>query len=251
MKNLLFTVMMIQISINSVLANSNMHQVIKAGKPIVIDGVKDKAWGQGAWQPLNHLIVGVQPDKNDFSGRYKLLWDEHYLYLFAEIVDDVLYDKTANPLVKYWDDDCLEVFIDEDNSGGDHLYNFNAFAYHVALDNQSVDIGRKSSDGDIEVLLLNEHIKSQWRRSFDNPRKIHWELAIKLFDDTFNPDVKNNEHVRLKEHKTIGFMLAYCDNDGSEFRESFVGSHAIKAVNGDKNLGYKTADVFGKIVLIK
>jgi hypothetical protein len=46
-----------------------------------------------------------------------------------------------DPLVQYWDDDCLEIFLDEDFSGGDHQYNHNAFAYHVSLDNQAIDIG--------------------------------------------------------------------------------------------------------------
>ena len=44
-------------------------------------------------------------NKNDFSGRFKLLWDEHYLYLMAEITDDILFDQHADPLKLYWDDD--------------------------------------------------------------------------------------------------------------------------------------------------
>ena len=46
-------------------------------------------------------------------------------------------------------------------------------------------------------------------------------------------------------------MLAYCDNDGSKERESFIGSANIKPVNGSKNLGYITADVFQQLLLIE
>ena len=46
-------------------------------------------------------------------------------------------------------------------------------------------------------------------------------------------------------------MLAYCDNDGSNERESFIGSTEIEAVNGSKNLGYITADVFQQLLLIQ
>ena len=49
--------------------------------------------------------------------------------------------------------------------------------------------------------------------------------------------------------KIMGFMLAYCDNDGSDEREHFIGSHDIEPVNGDKNLGYIDARVFGSIRL--
>ena len=45
-------------------------------------------------------------------------------------------------------------------------------------------------------------------------------------------------------------MLAYCDNDGSLEREAFVGSTEITPINGDKNLGYITADVFEKLTLV-
>ncbi|MCP4059513.1 MAG: sugar-binding protein, partial [Pseudoalteromonas sp.] len=47
-----------------------------------------------------------------------------------------------------------------------------------------------------------------------------------------------------------GFMLAYCDNDGSEVREHFMGSHEVQPVNGDRNRGFIDADVFGKITLL-
>jgi len=47
----------------------------------------------------------------------------------------------------------------------------------------------------------------------------------------------------------MSFMLAYCDNDGSDEREHFIGSHDIEPVNGDKNLCYIDASVFGSIRL--
>lgn len=185
---------------------------------------------------------------DDFSGRYKLLWDEQYLYLMAEINDDVLFDQYANPTEKYWDDDSLEVFIDEDASGGMHQFSFNAFAYHVALDNQSADIGPNNADGSTNFILLNDHINSQWRRDANAAYAITWELAIKLYDDKFTLAAEHMP-VTLTKGKIIGFMLAYCDNDGSREREHFIGSHEIKPKNGDKNLGYIDAGVFGSIQL--
>ncbi len=169
---------------------------------------------------------------------------------FNEIQDDVLFDAHANPLEKYWDDDCLEIFIDEDHSGGNHQFNFNAFAYHIALDNQAVDIGFEDAPNG-PFLLLNQHINSQWKRQSTPPYKVIWEVAIAVHNDRFVPNSKMRTRVPLNEGKTLGFMLAYCDNDGSETREHFMGSHKITPVNGDKNLGYITADVFGDIKLIK
>ena len=219
----------------------------------MIDGkATEQAWQQAKWHKLNHLILGEKPSNNDFNGRYKLLWDENYLYLLAEIQDDVLFDQHTDPLFNYWDDDCLEIFIDEDHSGGGHQFDFNAFAYHVALDNQVADIGPNKADGSVNFILLNDHVRNRWQRSAGS-NKILWETAIAVYDKNFQLNSDNPEQYRVKliKDKVLGFMLAYCDNDGSAERESFIGSHFIKPINGDKNLGYKTADVFGDIRLVE
>lgn len=223
----------------------------KANSIIRLDGIADDiSWASATWQPLNHLILGEMPTKEDFSGQFKVLWDEQQLYLLVEITDDILFDQHADPLHFYWDDDCLEIFIDEDASGGDHQFNFNAFAYHVALDNQAVDIGPNNPDGSTNFVLLNDHIDSVWRRSSNKDHKLVWELAIRIFDDSFDLNKTRQQAVTLWADKIIGFMLAYCDNDGSKEREHFIGSTNILAVNGDKNLGYKTANVFQKLKLV-
>ena len=162
----------------------------------------------------------------------------------------MLYARFANPLEKYWDDDCLEVFIDEDKSGGNHQFNFNAFAYHIALDNQVVDIGMKHSDGSTKFVLLNDHIISKWQRSELSPHNVIWELAIDIYNDKYSEST-SFEPVKLQLGKEMGFMLAYCDNDGSKQREHFMGSTEILPKNGDKNLGYINADVFELLVLVK
>lgn len=219
---------------------------------IIINGIVDEAsWQLATWQAINNLILGSKPSINDFSGQFKIMWDENQLYLLVEITDDILFDQHADPRHLYWDDDCLEIFLDEDASGGNHQFNFNAFAYHIALDNQVVDIGEKNADGSDNFVLLNDHITSVWRRSESVPNKVIWEVAVRLYDDSFTIQMRNPQAVNLFEGKKIGFMLAYCDNDGSEEREHFIGSTDIKAANGSKNLGYITADVFQKLTLKK
>ncbi|WCL53479.1 sugar-binding protein [Gimibacter soli] len=224
--------------------------VIFADTAPVIDGAMDKIWSKTEWLPIDKHIAGAVPGESDFSGRYKLLWDSEYLYVIAEIVDDILYDGNADPRDRYWDDDCLEIFVDEDASGGNHLNDFNAFAYHIALDGNVVDIGRAFPSGGAAILLLNDHVRSEWTRQAEPPFKVIWEVAIKLFGKEFDPDRTDNIPVRLHEGKQVGFMVAYCDNDGSPEREHFLGSQSIAPVNGDKNLGYITASVFGRLRLV-
>jgi hypothetical protein len=229
----------------NVFAQASPAQVNYTATPIMVDGLAEQTWDNAAWHSMTHLMAGSVPKSEDFTGRYKLLWDNQYLYLQAEVIDDILFDKTADPKVKYWDDDCLEVFIDSDASGGNHQYNHSAFAYHIALDNQAVDLGE-----DQKARLYNDHVTSRWQRNLKQHQKITWEVAIKLFPDNYSDD-RPLPPITLKPEQKIGFMLAYCDNDGSHTREHFMGSHKIKPINGDTNRGWIDADVFGNISLKK
>lgn len=238
--------------ISTAVANDERESFValNTSNPITIDGKADETvWAQATWYPMDHDMIGNVPTPDDFSGRFKLAWDQGQLYLLAEIVDDVLFDQYPNPLNLYWDDDCLEIFIDEDKSGGNHQFNFNAFAYHIALDNQAVDIGEQTATNTEPFILLNDHIESRWTRDANDHTKITWEVAIKIFDDSFKVDDISAKPVSLQANKEMGFMLAYCDNDGSKQREHFMGSTTIQAVNGDKNLGYIDASVFSTLIL--
>jgi hypothetical protein len=219
--------------------------VSSTSTPIKIDGISEQTWNKATWQPMAYLMAESEPNSEDFSGRYKLLWDNQYLYVQAEITDDILFDKTPDPKVNYWDDDCLEIFIDSDASGGNHQYNHSAFAYHIALDNQTVDIGE-----DETAHMFNDHVTSIWQRDQEQHKKIIWEVAIKLFPNHYS-DKKPLPPITLKPEQKIGFMLAYCDNDGSASREHFMGSHKIQPINGDSNRGWIDANVFGQIILKK
>ena len=221
-----------------------------SAEPVVIDGeVTEQAWSQAQWHALDHHIIGDVPAPADFSGRYKLLWDEQQLYLLVEVIDDVLRDSHPDPRVQYWDDDCVEIFVDEDASGGKHQFNHNAFAYHIALDGNVADIGDKENDNR-GVILLNDHVDSAWQRADTTPYAMTWEVAFRLYPDTFTT-ANPGKPVSLNEGKEVGFMLAYCDADEGDTREHFMGSHEITPVDGDKNLGYIDASVFGRIKLVK
>ena len=218
------------------------HQVITVTKALVapvIDGYGgDIAWQKSNWLPLDQKWLGDYYISDDFSGRYKLSWTDEALYLLAEIQDDVLFDQYDDPLELWWDDDCLEVFIDEDNSGGLHQYNHNAFAYHIALDGNVVDLGP-----DEKPHLYNNHITSKLNTIGNTTT---WELAIRFYDDSFK-DGKENTPRKLKSDENVGFALAYCDNDGSKERENFIGS--VFVPGEDKNQGWINSDIFGTLIL--
>lgn len=213
----------------------------RADSPLDIDGVADEAiWAKARWQELKYRWLGPEYTDDDFNGRYKVVWTTDKLYILAEFSDDILIDMHRDPLVQYWDDDCLEIFLDEDFSGGEHQYNHNAFAYHMSLDNQAIDIGT-----DKKARNYSHHVESRWKQRGD---KVIWELGIDVYTDSYVDGSDSNMPIKLSAGKVLGLMVAYCDNDGSELRENFIGSESVP--HGPKDRGWIDAGLFGALTLV-
>ena len=219
----------------------NRYVAFRAAGALVTDGVADDpAWQAAEWHEINHLWLGPEYSPEDFSGRFKVAWTEKKLYILVEIVDDILFDSHRDPLVQYWDDDCVEIFIDEDYSGGEHQYNHNAFAYHMSLDNQAIDMGT-----DERPHNYSHHVESRWKQTGNS---VVWEFAIDIYTDDYVDGSDMNAPISLHAGKVMGLMLAYCDNDGSELRENFVGSESVP--EGPKDRGWIDAGLFGELQLV-
>ncbi len=212
-----------------------------AEAPVTDGNIDDPAWSTARWRDINYRWLGPEYAETDFSGKFKVVWTEERLYIVVVIVDDILFDSHRDPLVQYWDDDCLEVFLDEDYSGGDHQHNHNAFAYHMSLDNRAIDIGTNGEARD-----YSHHVNSQWRQHGET---IVWELAIDIYKSDYIDESPNNVPVILQSGKVMGLMIAYCDNDGSELRENFVGSESVPS--GPKDRGWIDAGLFGALELVE
>jgi hypothetical protein len=66
-----------------------------------VDGVANESvWELAQWQKLDQRWLGPEFSKDDFQGRYKVVWTESKLYLMAEIVDDILIDTHRDPLTQ-------------------------------------------------------------------------------------------------------------------------------------------------------
>lgn len=209
---------------------------IRTNQVITINGNDSESdWAQATWYPIDQLVFASNIDPNDFSGRFKSLWDEDFIYLLVEVTDDSLSDDYSNPLENYWQDDCVELFIDENNIGEDHQYNYNGFAYHVSLSGDVVDVGPSQAP-----LLLNDHIESMIQTTNHTH---YWELKIKIFDDSFS-ETGPNTPVTLFENKVLGFSVGYCDNDETTTRENFIVSNP-----GQGDNGWKNTSSFGSLTL--
>lgn len=220
---------------------STYHAPLAAEAPVVDGRSDDVAWANAEWRDLSARWLGPEYTSSDFEGRYKVVWTVDRIYILVEFVDDILIDTHRDPLVQYWDDDCLEIFLDEDYSGGDHQYNHNAFAYHVSLDNQAIDIGTNR-----QPQSYTHHVTSNWKQYGD---KVVWEVALDVYTDDYVDGADDNQKISLSSGKILGLMIAYCDNDGSELRENFIGSESVPY--GPKDRGWIDAGLFGQLHLVE
>ncbi|MDA3928686.1 MAG: T9SS type A sorting domain-containing protein [Prolixibacteraceae bacterium] len=214
-----------------------------AKTPVVVDGNdNDEAWSNAEWHDINQVWIpyNANMEEGDFAGRFKLAWDSLYLYLLTEIIDDSLSDDHSDPLQNYWDDDCVEIFIDEDRSKGNHLTNNNAFAYHVSTMYDVIDGGTGTT------VNLKDNLSVVMDTIGENTYL--WEFAIKIYDSSFKPNNTEASRVYLNHKKLMGFSLAYCDNDETNSRENFIGSMYMTSAHANDN--YITADYFGSLLLV-
>lgn len=210
--------------------------------PVMIDGCsKDVIWANVDWYDMNYVWMGDKVDSVDYHGKFKLAWDSQYLYVLVEVIDEYLNPTLGNGIENYWKGDYVEVFIDEDKSGGLHQFNHQAFAYHVSTEGHAIDKSKSK-----ETIFFDDHIKIE--RSQEGNRHL-WEMAIKLFDNQFDENSAENIPVKIVYQKSIGFSIAYGDNDGNDSRENFMGSKETHGNNNDA--GYINSDVFGSIVFVK
>ena len=203
----------------------------------VIDGQVDAVWELAQWDTLNEAWVGFEDlsepsSEEDFTGRYKALWDEDYLYLLFEITDDINSVTGA-----YYQKDTVELFIDEDRSGGYHEYNNNAFAYHISIEKDVEDIG--DIDGHVTVEIDDS-----------NAATYIWEIRVAIFG-TYGNGAGSMDDARRKLYagKIMGFTPSYIDNDGNGGREHFMSTVFTEGHND--NQGYINADSFGSLMLVE
>lgn len=219
------------------------HQIMeveRAVSAIIIDGHdNEEAWSATPWQQLSFPWKGGYPEEQDLYGRYKILWDSEGLYLLVEIKDDTLVNYDEDPMQLWWLEDVLMVYVDEDNSGGLHQYNDNAFAYHIAPDGNVIDLGP-----DRKAQLYNEHLLVACHPSRE---KWVWEIRLNLYKEGSGL-MEGAEPIVLQANKKIGFALGYADNDNKKEIKQVLGS--VHVPSPKKDLAWINADIFGTLILL-
>ncbi|MBN2523395.1 MAG: T9SS type A sorting domain-containing protein [Bacteroidales bacterium] len=245
----------------------------------VFDGItNDECWTFADWQTIDQVWIpyGESVSPADYSGKYKVVWssEENLLYFAVEINDDVKSDAyIPGETAEIYNFDMFEVFIDEDKSGGYHVFDGtannetslgvnaeNAFAYHIFTEfpgsGQTNTVFRVEDLGgtgwaNAEHPIYNDHFPEFILRTEGTIST--WEFSLIVYDDTYSDDNIEGSRITLTPNKIMGLSLAYNDDDEPEVdpvlteRDNFFGSVAVS--EAAYNDHWKNADDFGPVKL--
>ncbi len=114
----------------------------------VIDGMDtDGEWTDAPAHQLTHINHGTLTDNLDLSGAWKAMWDSEYLYYLVEVTDDLLIQDSPayqSPDDGWWNDDCVEIFIDADNSKSSQYDQINDYQFGFRWNDATVQTGQNS-----------------------------------------------------------------------------------------------------------
>jgi len=170
----------------------------KASRPVVVDGRADDLWSESRQYKIGNVIYLPPSNEADLSASYKAMWDEKNLYVLIDVTDDSLKNDSDSDM--WYLDDCVEVFIDADNSKSES-YGDNDAQYHFDWDKSSPSMDRFQNgkmDGIEFAMVTTENgyrteIKFPWSTLGAEPsagKKIGLDVHVNDDDDGGDRDSK-------------------------------------------------------------
>ena len=94
-------------------------KIYKTPTAITIDGTADPIWSNASILPASaaKLLSGAVTNASDLSGTFKALWDNTYLYIWADVTDDTQKNDSQNS----YDDDCIDRIVTGKQIGRAHV----------------------------------------------------------------------------------------------------------------------------------
>jgi hypothetical protein len=154
----------------------------KAQEKIAVDGKADEpSWKLARWTDYFVDISGDPAPKPWFRTRAKIIWDDQYLYVYAEIEEPHVWATLTRKNSRVYDDNDFEVFIDPN---GDHhnYYEFEMNAlntiWELALTRPYWDGGPLRNPENIDGTTTAVHVRGTLNNAADIDDGWSVEIAI-------------------------------------------------------------------------
>jgi len=160
-----------------------LHYVCyRATQAVKVDGrINDPAWKTASWTTDFVDIEGDLKPRPRLRTRVKMLWDDHYFYIAAELLEPHVWGTlTKHDSVIFHDND-FEVFIDPD--GDNHSYGeleVNALntTWDLKLPRPYKDGGKADNSWELEGLKTAVHVQGTLNDPRDTDQGWTLEIAI-------------------------------------------------------------------------
>ncbi|HEY3860625.1 MAG TPA: sugar-binding protein [Verrucomicrobiae bacterium] len=154
----------------------------RAASPIVIDGkLDDAAWADVPWNEDSGDIEGAAKPKPRFRTHVKLLWDDNYLYIGAEMEEPHVWATLTNHDSVIFQDPDFEVFIDPKGETQPYYeFEMNALntTWDLLLDKPYMDGGRPHNEWEITGAKTAVHVNGTLNDPSDTDTGWTVELAF-------------------------------------------------------------------------
>lgn len=213
---------------------SPRHYVcLKATEKAFIDGRLDKAfWEKAPWSEEFVDIEGDKRPKPAHKTKFKMLWDDDYLYIGAELKEDKIWATlTERDCVIFYDND-FEIFIDPD--GDTHNYyefEMNALnaIWDLLLTKPYRDNGKPVNSFDMRGIKTAVHINGE----LNNPsaENISWSVEVAMPWTALKECAKETRKPESGEYWRINFSRV-------EWRTEIKDGKYVKCINPETGKPY-------------
>jgi hypothetical protein len=154
----------------------------RAASPIRIDGrLDDPAWAKAPWTAYFVDIEGAKRPKPRFRTRAKMLWDDTYLYIAADLQEpDIRATLTEHDSVIFHDND-FEVFLNPSGDGRNYFeFEINALntGWDLFLSKPYREGGKADNSWEIPGLLTAVALNGTLNQPADRDRGWTVEMAF-------------------------------------------------------------------------
>jgi hypothetical protein len=160
--------------------------VYKTDKPLVIDGMlEEDAWQKAVWTDTFIDIEGKAKPEPRFKTKAKMLWDDNYLYVAAQLEEPDIWAKLRERDTIMYNDNDFEFFLDPD--GDTHQYlEFEMNALNTIWDLMLVkpyrDSGFAISGWNFNHIKTGVHVEGTINNPGDKDKYWTVEIAFPLSD---------------------------------------------------------------------
>ncbi|HES59628.1 MAG TPA: hypothetical protein ENO18_04270, partial [Caldithrix sp.] len=198
--------------LTEVIAEPKQISIPKTADTITVDGNMEDIWYSANPEPIDQVLTAstIPNDNNDFSGEYRMLWDDDNLYLFVSVTDNIL--NASNP--QYWNNDVIQFYLDGENEKTD-VYDQNDLQFSFVANTNYLTNVYSFENG--MTYSVDDFSNSQFA-SIETSNGYNYEIMLD------GDDLLNQLGLRLGANHNFGFDLALNDNDSGTLDNSLLWS---------------------------